>query len=178
MLGPTGIEAFATIDEVTGLWNRRVFTARLAEEAARSSRYGTPLSLVMLDIDDFKSVNDEFGHVAGDSVLEAIGELLRATLRESDVPIRYGGDEFAVILPGITKTEAFVVAEKLRERLAATPITVTADERTREVRVTASLGVASAGSRVAEALSLLEAADSALYQAKASGRNQVRLAVG
>lgn len=172
------LEAFATIDEVTGLWNRRVFAARLSEEAARSVRYGSPLSLVMLDLDDFKSVNDEFGHLAGDSVLEAIGELLRSTLRESDVPIRYGGDEFAVILPGITKTEAFVVAEKLRERLAATPITITADERTREVHVTASLGVASVGSRAAEALSLLEAADSALYQAKASGRDQVRLAVG
>lgn len=172
------LEAFATIDEVTGLWNRRVFAARLSEEAARSVRYGSPLSLIMLDLDDFKSVNDEFGHLAGDSVLEAIGELLRSTLRESDVPIRYGGDEFAVILPGITKTEAFVVAEKLRERLAATPITITADERTREVHVTASLGVASVGSRAAEALSLLEAADSALYQAKASGRDQVRLAVG
>jgi diguanylate cyclase (GGDEF)-like protein len=172
------LEAFATIDEVTGLWNRRVFAARLSEEAARSARYGSPLSLVMLDLDDFKDVNDEFGHPAGDTVLEAVGELLKSTLRESDVPIRYGGDEFAVILPGITKTEAFVVAEKLRERLAATPITVTTDDRSREVRVTASLGVASAGARAVEALSLLEAADSALYQAKASGRNQVRLAVG
>ena len=123
-------------------------------------------------------VNDELGHPAGDTVLEAVGEMLRATLRESDVPIRYGGDEFAVILPGITKTEAYVVAEKLRERLEATPITVTADEATREVHVTASLGVASVGTHATEALGLLEAADSALYQAKASGRNQVRLAVG
>lgn len=172
------LEAFATIDEVTGLWNRRVLAARLSEEIARSARYGSPLSLVMLDLDDFKLVNDDLGHVAGDTVLEAIGEMLRSTLRESDVPIRYGGDEFAIILPGITKTEAYVVAEKLRERLESTPITVTADERTQDLRVTGSLGVASVGSQSAEALSLLEAADGALYQAKASGRNQVRLAVG
>ncbi len=172
------LEAFATIDEVTGLWNRRVLAARLSEEVARSSRYGNPLSLVMLDIDDFKRINDGLGHPAGDSVLEAVGEMLRTTLRESDIPIRYGGDEFAIILPGITKTEAFVVAEKLREHLAAMPITITIDDRAREVHVTASLGVASVGSRAAEALSLLEAADGALYQAKASGRNQVRLAVG
>ncbi len=172
------LEAFATIDEVTGLWNRRVFAARLSEEVARSSRYVSPLSLVMLDLDSFKRVNDEHGHPAGDTVLEAIGELLRTTLRESDVPIRYGGDEFAVILPGITKTEAYVVAEKLRERLEATPITITAADRSTDVHVTASFGVATIGLRAAEALSLLEAADGALYQAKASGRNQVRLAVG
>ncbi len=172
------LEAFATIDEVTGLWNRRVFAARLSEEVARATRYGSPLSLLMLDLDDFKVINDDLGHLAGDTVLEAVGNMLRSHLRESDVPIRYGGDEFAIILPGITKTEAFVVAEKLREELAATAVTVTTEDSTRDVHITASLGVASGGSRTAEALSLLEAADGALYQAKASGRNQVRLAVG
>jgi diguanylate cyclase (GGDEF)-like protein len=172
------LEAHATIDEVTGLWNRRLFSERLSEETARSRRYGTPLSLVMLDLDDFKAVNDTWGHLTGDIVLAAVASMLCGSLRESDVPARFGGDEFAVVLPGITKTEAYVVAEKLRESFDATPITITADGETIEVRVTASLGVASAGPLVDGDLALLKAADSALYHAKACGRNQVRLAAG
>ena len=170
------LEAHATIDEVTGLWNRRFFSDRISEEVARWRRYGTPVSLVMLDLDDFKDVNDTWGHLTGDIVLNAAATMLRASLRETDIPARFGGDEFAVILPGITKTEAYVVAEKLRERFDTTPITITADERTLEVRITASLGVASVGPVVDGDLALLKAADGALYHAKASGRNQVRLA--
>lgn len=170
------LEAHATIDEVTGLWNRRLFSERLSEEVARSRRYGAPLSLIMLDLDGFKQVNDTWGHLTGDTVLTAVASLLRGSLRESDVPARFGGDEFAVILPGITKTEAYVVAEKLRVCFDSTPITITADGRTIEVHITASLGVASVGPAVDGDLALLKAADGALYHAKASGRNQVRLA--
>ena len=172
------LEASATIDEVTGLWNRRVFSERLAEEVARSGRYGTPLSLVMLDLDSFKAINDVHGHVAGDAVLASVGAILRGNLRESDVPVRYGGDEFAVLLPGITKTEAYVVAEKLRASIESAPVAIGEGAQTTDVWLTGSLGVASVAPSTSTDLALLEAADSALYQAKAGGRNQVRLAAG
>ena len=172
------LEACATIDEVTGLWNRRVFSERLAEEVARSSRYGTPVSLVMLDLDRFKDVNDRYGHVAGDVLLAAVGTMLRSSLRETDVPARYGGDEFAIILPGITKTEAFVVAEKLRTNLAASPVRLGEGPDAADVTITGSFGVAAPAPTIADDVALLEAADSALYVAKDAGRDQVRIAAG
>ena len=172
------LEACATIDEVTGLWNRRVFSERLAEEVARSSRYGTPVSLVMLDLDRFKVVNDRYGHVAGDALLASVGTMLRASLRETDVPARYGGDEFAIILPGITKTEAFVVAEKLRENLASLTVRLGEGPQAADVTITGSFGVAAPAPTIADDVALLEAADSALYLAKDAGRDQVRIAAG
>lgn len=166
------LEESATVDPLTGLWNRRVFDKRLAEEVARNERYGTPLALVVLDIDAFKAVNDEKGHTIGDEVLRGVGQLIKSLVRETDIPIRYGGDEFALILPGIRKTEAYAVGEKLRDAVSQLSFS---DEA---VRVTASVGIAAANGQSIEALALLEAADSAMYTAKRSGRNQVRLAAG
>jgi len=165
----------ALVDQLTGLGNRRLFDQRFAEEVARSRRYTEPLSLIMIDLDRFKDVNDSYGHVTGDEVLLAVGMLLHNSLRVSDIAARYGGDEFAVILPGTTKTEAWVVAEKIRSELHGTHLQVSAGH---ELVVRASLGVASYSAAHEAPVQLLEAADAALYRAKHGGRDRVELAVG
>src|SRR5450759_4752997 len=114
------LEESATLDPLTSLWNRRVFAERLEDEMARHARYGHKVSLMMMDIDAFKDVNDQFGHVAGDRVLAAVSDLLRDSLRATDIASRYGGDEFALILPSVGKTEAFAAAEKLRTLIEST----------------------------------------------------------
>jgi diguanylate cyclase (GGDEF)-like protein len=166
----------ATLDSLTALWNRRVFSDRLGEEVARHVRYGTPVSLLMLDLDGFKEINDAQGHLAGDAVLASVADVLRASLRTTDLPSRYGGDEFAVILPGVKKTDAFAVAEKLRAAIAELRVGLPTNGDTAEVR--ASIGVAAAAKGASDPLELVEAADRALYQAKAAGKDQVRLAPG
>ncbi|NTW29297.1 MAG: diguanylate cyclase [Coriobacteriia bacterium] len=165
----------ALSDPLTGLGNRRLFDERLAEEVARAERYGSPLSLIMGDLDGFKGINDGYGHLAGDAVLDQFGVLLRAELRVSDIASRYGGDEFAILLPDTTKTDAWAVAEKLRAALSGQQIDV-GDER--RVRVTSSFGVAALGEVHATARDLIAAADTALYRAKHGGRNRVEIALG
>ncbi len=166
----------ATLDSLTSLWNRRVFAERLGEEVARHLRYGTPVSLLMMDLDGFKKINDVYGHVAGDNVLASVADLLRSTLRTTDLPARYGGDEFAVILPGVVKTDAFAVAEKLRSAVSGLRVEVGRNGDVADVRV--SIGVAAAAAGKGDPLELVEAADRALYQAKDAGRDQVKLAPG
>lgn len=168
------LQEAATIDALTDLANRRVFETRLAQECERLSRYGTCFSLLMIDLDGFKSCNDRCGHQAGDQVLRAVGDVLSRTLRASDIPARYGGDEFGVVLPGIGKTEAFAVAEKVRASIAA--IDPPRDASGEPCAVTASIGVASASATVRDAVRVLEAADRALYEAKGRGRDNVTLA--
>lgn len=164
----------ATIDELTGLMNRRAFDERLAEEVARARRYDTPLSLVMVDLDDFKLVNDRHGHAAGDLMLRTVGVLLRSELRGTDVAVRYGGDEFALVLPGTAKTDAWAVAEKIRDSLKRLCV----DGAAVPLAARASFGVAAFGPDTGDAKTLLQAADSALYRAKNNGRDRVEIAAG
>jgi diguanylate cyclase (GGDEF)-like protein len=165
----------AASDALTGLGNRRAFDERLEEETARAVRYGTELSLAMIDLDDFKEVNDRFGHPFGDQLLIHVGHILTETLRETDIPTRYGGDEFAIILPATSKTEAWVVAEKIRTALGELTL-VTEDGR--RISASGSIGVAAYGPSAPSAHALLGAADAALYRAKRRGRDRVELAAG
>ncbi len=166
----------ATLDPLTGLWNRRGFTERLDTEVARHQRYGSPLTLLMIDLDGFKGVNDTHGHSTGDALLQAVGAVMRACIRETDVPSRYGGDEFALILPGVGKTAGYAVAEKLRAAVAGTRVAVAATGGVVETGITLSVGLAAAGPSAANAHDLFEAADRALYRAKQAGRDRVMIA--
>lgn len=166
------LEVKAQIDGLTGLWNRKYFDARLEAEFAESVRHAKPLSLIMTDIDKFKSLNDGYGHPFGDAVLERFARQLNSG-RASDVACRYGGEEFGIILPSTTLDDARDVAERFRERLAAETW-----PRHEDLRVTASFGVSDLTCISPNVLprALVEAADKALYQAKHNGRNRVELA--
>jgi diguanylate cyclase (GGDEF)-like protein len=158
----------ATIDPVSGLFNRRYFHVRLGEELERAQRHGMSVALLMLDIDDFKCINDEFGHVAGDMVIRDISEILRHSVRVFDVCTRYGGDEFAIVMPGIGSDNAASIAERIRHRLDMYEPQAAEFMR---LRVTASIGLAvSTGVAARE---LVDRADRALYHAKSSGKNRV-----
>jgi diguanylate cyclase (GGDEF)-like protein len=157
-------------DGMTTAYNKRYFMDRLAKELAYARRHGTPLSLIMLDIDHFKSVNDEFGHPAGDAVLINLSKVALDTLRTEDVFARYGGEEFAIICRGVDVRSATIVAERLRELVGAMRTYLDG----REVIVTVSLGVAGFPDIGAEKTEqLISAADEALYEAKRGGRNRV-----
>lgn len=163
------LRRLATTDPLTGLSNRRHFFERGAQELRRAARYRRPLALLMLDIDHFKSVNDRYGHEAGDAVLRDLAERLRAGLRTSDLAGRIGGEEFAVLLPETTAEQAELLAERLRAAIAADPLGP-------DLGITVSLGVALAVPASEETLDpVLRRADAALYRAKAGGRNQVVL---
>jgi diguanylate cyclase (GGDEF)-like protein len=164
------LELLATTDELTGLHNRRSLLHRLRFETARARRFQAPLSAVMVDLDYFKRINDEFGHAAGDQVLTAIGQLLRDNVRVIDIAGRYGGEELCVILPNTPLAGALRFAESLRLRIAAQ----THEIGPRMLGVTASLGVGTFDHvDIADAESLLRQADAALFRAKRSGRNRV-----
>lgn len=170
------LEESAAKDVLTGLWNRGVFTERLGNEFARYQRYGTPFTLLMIDLDGFKELNDGYGHTTGDAVLRSVADVMRDTLRETDVPARYGGDEFGLILPGVGTSAGYAVAEKLRSAVASRRIAAADPERTGEVSVTISVGLASTGPGISGPGELLEAADRALYRAKEQGRDRVMIA--
>ena len=167
--------ALSRTDALTGLFNRRYFEERLNEEFARSRRYGSPLSLVMLDIDHFKRINDTFGHPFGDQVLKAVAQTARSRLREVDLLARYGGEELIALLPETGPVDALKVCERVREAIASLGLEHPAADGTQEpVRLTASLGVATVPSAdLASAEALLMAADTSLYAAKGAGRNRV-----
>jgi diguanylate cyclase (GGDEF)-like protein len=162
-------------DALTGLYNRWYVMEKIDSEMNRSVRHGSPVSLIMLDIDHFKRVNDSFGHSAGDRVLRSVGQVLRDSCRVYDVPGRYGGEEFCVILPETKVGNTTVVAERIRERLAASRFEVGADS----VVVTASMGIAGVdaveGEGAVSPSTLIDRADLALYSAKHLGRNRVEL---
>jgi len=159
-------------DELTGLYNRREMNRLLVEEANRSRRFGRPTTLVMLDIDHFKVVNDAYGHQVGDEVLRWIGQMLRENVRSMDRPARYGGEEFTIILPETPGDEAFVLAERLRQGIAAHPFTLSQDDGPAlRIPITISLGMAELPSDADAEEALIEMADQALYEAKGRGRN-------
>lgn len=168
------LERETVTDPLTGVFNRRYLDRRLSEEVASARRYGLPLSVLLLDIDHFKQINDRHGHQAGDQVLVTLGEIAVGELRESDILARYGGEEFLVIAPHTPLLGATSVAERLRERIESHDFHL-ADEPggIRGIRVTASIGVASLGDGVEDKERLIHAADENLYRAKQEGRNRV-----
>ena len=167
------LEAVETLDPVTGLWSPRSLKERLGFEGARYSRYRTPVSLVVLDVDDFGHVNDTCGERVGNHVLRALGERIASLLRSTDMLARYDGDRFAVLLPGIGKTAAFAVSEKLRDAVRADSVHVEADGYTHEVSLTLSAGVTSASPSREGCMALLESAETAHITVMAAGKDQV-----
>lgn len=170
------MKRLGTTDELTGLPNRRAFYEALERERRRAHREETDLSVVVIDIDRFKNVNDTHGHATGDRTLRAIAKVLRMQTRATDVAGRVGGEEFALVLPATSRAGAAELAEKLRREMAAVSIDLF-DGRT--LKVTASFGIASApGLALTEfgsVTALMGSADAALYQAKRSGRDRVEI---
>jgi diguanylate cyclase (GGDEF)-like protein len=165
-------EGSAVVDELTRLYNFRYFKERVAVEARRADRYGSPLTLLMIDADDFKAFNDTRGHLAGNVALRRLASALRRSLREVDVAARYGGEEFAVLLPNTPKLAALKVAEKLRQAVEKARIGAEPGRTTRPVTV--SIGVASLPGDAQSAVELVDRADRALYIAKSMGKNCVK----
>jgi diguanylate cyclase (GGDEF)-like protein len=167
--------ALSRTDSLTGLCNRRYFEERLHEEFARSRRYGSPLSLVMMDLDHFKRVNDTFGHLLGDEVLRGVARTARAKLREVDLLARYGGEELCALLPETGPEDALLVCGRVRAAIEALRFEHQGAEGPPQVvSCTASLGLASIPSpTLSSAELLLRAADDSLYAAKGAGRNRV-----
>ena len=170
------VERQAVTDDLTGLANARAFWAILGRELERSRRFGSPLGLVMLDIDDFKQVNDLHGHQRGDEVLAHVAEVLRKLSRDIDTTARYGGEELALILPETDLDGAALLAERVRE--AVESIHVAGARGGGSLQVTASFGVAAAPQSGSEREALVAAADAALYRAKRAGKNRVETTLG
>ena len=163
------VQRLAATDGLTKIANRRTFESTLEREVARATRSAEHLSLVMIDIDHFKRLNDEHGHQAGDEVLRNVAAALSCECRDFDTAARYGGEEFAVVLPGCGPDEARVIAERLRQAVAAAPSAVP---------ITASAGVATYPAHAGDADTLVRAADDALYDSKRSGRNRTTVSAG
>ena len=160
-------EQLSITDALTGLLNRLYLEARLPEEIRRSNREGFPMSFMMIDVDDFKSYNDNFGHAEGDEALKLVAVCLRDALRGADVAIRYGGEEFSILLPQTTSEDAAVIGERIREKVASTEFP--------NRQVTISVGIASCPNIVCTAQEIMKWADEALYEAKRRGRNNVQV---
>jgi diguanylate cyclase (GGDEF)-like protein/putative nucleotidyltransferase with HDIG domain len=161
-------EQRSRVDELTGLFNRRHFEERLKEEIGRHSRYGHVFSMLLLDLDNFKTYNDIYGHPAGDILLGRIGKIIKSSVRSADQAFRYGGDEFVVILPQAAMDDAYVVAERVRVQIAR-------EMEEKEIAVTCSIGLASYPADGVISGELVTVADTALYYAKRTGGNRVYL---
>jgi two-component system, cell cycle response regulator len=169
------LAARSNVDALTALWNRSYFNQRLGEEVAAARRYGRELALIMLDVDNFKQLNDSYGHPFGDQVLQRLGELLHTELRSTDAPCRYGGEEFGLILTETDAEGALITAERIRAAVGE----LVFRPKDRPTHITASLGIATSTLLSADKLDathLVMAADDALYEAKKSGRNRACMA--
>ena len=169
------LEYQTQVDSLTGLFNRRAFEKKIDEEFERANRYGHPLSLLILDIDNFKSINDTYGHHGGDATLVKISETLRNKTRQSDFSSRYGGEEFVLILPETDQDSALRVATKIHEEIKSS----TFGTATSEFFLTVSIGLSSTSTKdYANWNQMLEDADQALYEAKNKGKNRVEVYLG
>ena len=163
----------AVTDGLTGLFNRRHMQSALIEERQRAARYSRSLSVIMLDVDEFKKYNDTYGHPQGDVLLKMTSSLLKANVREVDIVGRYGGEEFIVVMPETSKEDAILTAERLRSAMAGTVFPGFADDSSAGVFKTISLGLATYPEDSDDMQTLVSLADQALYRAKRGGRNQV-----
>lgn len=161
----------ARIDAKTGLWNAAHFSRLFTAEVERAIRFARPLSVIMADLDLLRNINNTYGHLAGDTVLETVGEVIRKTVREYDIAGRFGGEEFSICLPETEHVEAIAIAERIRENIAMTPIVVNTNPT--PIHVTMSFGIASFPTDARVAKDLIHQADIAVYQAKLKGRNCV-----
>ena len=168
------LERLATFDSLTGLYNRRAILGKLNELINLAIRYKEDFSLIMLDIDHFKMVNDRYGHLTGDEVLEEIAVLIRRNIRDTDIVGRYGGEEFIIILPKTNLSSAWVVAERLRNIIEKAEMK---DPAGNAFTITVSQGLVG-WERDEDAASLISRADEALYKAKEKGRNRVQILLG
>jgi diguanylate cyclase (GGDEF)-like protein len=163
------LQVQSVTDGLTGLFNRRHIFVLAEREFQRARRFNRSLSIIMLDIDHFKLVNDIYGHAAGDQVIAEVAHRMRAGIRNIDIPGRYGGEEFIMLLPETELPGAVLLAERLRRRIADNPVTTVGGL----LEVSASLGVATSNAEVADVNTLINHADANLYAAKKAGRNQV-----
>jgi diguanylate cyclase (GGDEF)-like protein/putative nucleotidyltransferase with HDIG domain len=170
-LSVPGLQEQARVDPKTGLFNARYFGETLIEELGRAERFNRPLSLVMADLDLLREINNSYGHLAGDSVLKGVSLIFRQHLRNYDVPARFGGEEFAIVLPETTSEQALDIAERIRQSVAAAAFE--ADTSNEPIRATISIGVASFPGDATDAQGLVHQADLAVYRAKLQGRNRV-----
>ena len=166
------LELLATIDQLTGLYNHRMCYSILKAEIAHAERHGSPVSVLMIDIDHFKRVNDDYGHVAGDQIFKEVGLLLKESVRGGNSVCRYGGEEFAVILRELGLADASSTAKRLRAIVEQTDFNIGGGQT---IKITVSIGVATFPHSAGSIEKLIEAADTALYAAKDGGRNRVSL---
>jgi diguanylate cyclase (GGDEF)-like protein len=170
-LSVPALQAEARVDPKTGLFNARHFAAALGEEIARATRVDRPLSLIMADLDLLRDVNNSYGHLAGDAVLQGLAGIFRAQLRHYDVPARFGGEEFSILLPETSPEQALEIAERIRQAVSGHLFEV--ETSSEPIRVTVSIGVAGFPRDATDANELIHQADLAVYRAKLQGRNRV-----
>jgi diguanylate cyclase (GGDEF)-like protein len=162
-------------DPLMGIFNRRYLDRRLNEEVLRSKRYSLPLSVLLLDIDYFKKINDTYGHQIGDFVLKEVGKLIVSLVREVDIVVRYGGEEILIICTHTSDSNALILAERLRQKVEGFEMALPdiRDKSQRPIRITVSIGVAGLSQTTLDYHKLIEDVDRALYTAKKKGRNVV-----